>query len=51
MTTLENSPVLDLLAAMSHTAGFAIGCCVAKEAHRHRSVSRRLPEERGAKLS
>jgi len=41
---------LDLLAALSHTADFAVGCYCAQEAHCHRSILRALLAERGAAL-
>jgi uncharacterized protein YeaO (DUF488 family) len=41
---------LDLLAALSHTADFAVGCYCADEARCHRAVLRALLAERGAKL-
>jgi uncharacterized protein YeaO (DUF488 family) len=48
MSTPENSRSLDLLAALSHTADFALGCYCEDEAHCHRSVLRALLAERGA---
>jgi len=42
--------VLDLLAALSHTADFSVGCYCEDEARCHRSILRRLLKERGAKL-
>lgn len=39
---------LDLLAALSHQAAFAIGCYCADESRCHRSVLRELLEARGA---
>ena len=44
----ENSRVLDLLAALSHSANFSIGCYCPDEHHCHRSVLRDLLAERGA---
>ena len=41
---------LDVLAALSHGADFAIGCYCADEARCHRSVLRALLAERGAAL-
>lgn len=41
---------LDLLAALSRTADFSVGCYCEDEARCHRSVLRDLFEERGAKL-
>lgn len=42
---------LDVLAALSHHANFAIGCYCEQEAHCHRSVLRALLAERGAKIA
>ena len=42
---------LDLLAALSHHAHFAVGCYCESEAHCHRSVLRTLLAERGAKVA
>lgn len=42
---------LDLLAALSHQANFAIGCYCENEAQCHRALLRELLEERGAKLA
>jgi uncharacterized protein YeaO (DUF488 family) len=39
---------LDLLAALSHTADFAVGCYCADEARCHRSLLRELLRARGA---
>lgn len=41
---------LDLLAALSHQADFAIGCYCEDESRCHRSILRSLLEERGAKI-
>jgi uncharacterized protein YeaO (DUF488 family) len=41
---------LDLLAALSRTADFSVGCYCEDEARCHRSVLRGLLAERGAKL-
>ena len=43
--------LLDLLAALSHTADFSVGCYCEDELRCHRSVLRRLLKERGAKLA
>ena len=45
------SRTLDLLAALSHTANFSIGCYCENEAHCHRAVLRELLNERGAKIA
>ena len=44
------SRVLDLLAALSHTASFSVGCYCEDEARCHRSILRALLLEKGAKL-
>lgn len=41
---------LDLLAALSHTADFSVGCYCEVEARCHRSVLRDLLAARGAKI-
>jgi uncharacterized protein YeaO (DUF488 family) len=41
---------LDLLAALSREANFAVGCYCEKEEHCHRSVLRELFEERGTEV-
>ena len=46
----EASRVLDLLAALSRGADFSVGCYCEDERRCHRSVLRRLLEERGAKV-
>lgn len=42
---------LDLLATLSHTSDFSVGCYCEIEAHCHRSVLRTLLVERGAKFA
>ena len=42
---------LDLLAALSHQANFAVGCYCKDESHWHRALLRALLEERDAGLS
>jgi len=42
---------LDLLATLSHTADFSLGCYCAEETHCHRRVLRALLKERGAKIA
>ncbi|MBJ6764868.1 DUF488 family protein [Myxococcaceae bacterium JPH2] len=44
------SRTLDLLAALSHTADFSVGCYCEDAARCHRSVLRELFEARGARL-
>lgn len=41
---------LDLLAALSHTADFSLGCYCEVESRCHRSLLRNLLAERGAKM-
>ncbi len=50
MNATEPSRVLDLLAALSHTANLSVGCYCADQAHCHRSVLRTLLDERGASV-
>jgi uncharacterized protein YeaO (DUF488 family) len=50
MGSPEVSRVLDVLAALSHSADFSVGCYCEGEAHCHRSVLRELFEERGASI-
>jgi uncharacterized protein YeaO (DUF488 family) len=44
----EASRTLDLLAALSHTCDFSVGCYCPDESRCHRSVLRALLAERGA---
>ena len=44
------SRTLDLLAALSRTADFSVGCYCEDEARCHRSILRALLEARGARL-
>ena len=48
MAEPDASRTLDLLAALSHHADFAVGCYCADESRCHRSVLRELLAERGA---
>ena len=50
MAKPEQSRILDLLAALSHHANFAIGCYCENETRCHRSVMRDLLVERGAEI-
>jgi uncharacterized protein YeaO (DUF488 family) len=50
MAEPDASRTLDLLAALSHGADFAVGCYCEDEAHCHRSVLRELLAARGAKI-
>ena len=51
MKAPEASRVLDLLAALSHQTGIAVGCYCEHEERCHRSVLRQLLAERGAELA
>ena len=50
MASPSASRVLDLLAALSQSADFSVGCYCEDESRCHRSILRRLLKERGAKL-
>jgi len=50
MNEADASRNLDLLAALSHQANFAMGCYCENEARCHRSLLRDLLKERGALL-
>ena len=50
MNEPDASRNLDLLAALSHQANFAMGCYCENEARCHRSLLRDLLKERGAKI-
>jgi uncharacterized protein YeaO (DUF488 family) len=50
MAMPDASRALDVLAALSHHADFAVGCYCADESHCHRSVLRALLVERGASI-
>jgi uncharacterized protein YeaO (DUF488 family) len=47
----EQSHLLDTLAALSHQTNFSLGCYCPDEQHCHRSILRRVLEERGADMS
>lgn len=51
MTRPEASRTLDLLAALSRTSNFSVGCYCEDESHCHRSILRELLREKGAKLA
>jgi uncharacterized protein YeaO (DUF488 family) len=51
MASPAASRVLDLLAAMSHSADFSVGCYCADESRCHRSILRTLLKKRAAKLA
>jgi uncharacterized protein YeaO (DUF488 family) len=48
MNESDTSKVLDLLAAMSQTTNFSVGCYCDDESRCHRSILRQLLSERGA---
>jgi uncharacterized protein YeaO (DUF488 family) len=51
MAQPDASRTLDLLAALSHTANFSVGCYCENAARCHRSLLRGLLAERGAALT
>lgn len=51
MAAPEASQALTLLAVLSHSAEFSVGCYCEHEEHCHRSVLRELLEARGAKMA
>ena len=50
MAQPEAKHALELLAALSHTANFSVGCYCEDESHCHRSLLRQLLIENGAKV-
>lgn len=50
MSKDDCSRLLDLLAVLSRTAHFSVGCYCEDESHCHRSVLRQLLSERGASI-
>lgn len=50
MNSIDTSKVLDLLAALSKTTQFSIGCYCNDENRCHRNILRHLLEERGASM-
>ena len=50
MAAPENSRILNLLAALSHSTNFSVGCYCENEARCHRSVLKKLLMEKGAKV-
>ncbi len=50
MAVPEHARTLDVLAALSHTSDFALGCYCEDEARCHRSVLRELLAARGAMI-
>jgi len=51
MATPGKARLLELLATLSHTSSYSVGCYCEDEARCHRSVLRALLRERGAKLA
>jgi len=51
MSATDKARLLDLLALLSRTTSFSVGCYCEDEARCHRSVLRRLLSERGARLA
>jgi uncharacterized protein YeaO (DUF488 family) len=51
MSRPDASHVLDALAALSHTADFAVGCYCEDESRCHRSILREILKEHGAKMA
>jgi len=50
MSRPEARHALDVLAALSHTSNFSVGCYCADESHCHRSILRALLNERSAAI-
>jgi uncharacterized protein YeaO (DUF488 family) len=50
MKAATPSRILDVLAELSKTANFSVGCYCEDESRCHRSILRKLLKERGAKL-
>ena len=50
MNAAPASQALDVLAALSHSTNFSVGCYCENEARCHRSQLRQLLEQRGAKI-
>jgi uncharacterized protein YeaO (DUF488 family) len=51
MSQADASRLLDLLATLSKSSAFSVGCYCESEARCHRSVLRELLRERGAKMA
>ena len=51
MSTPENMRTIELLATLSKTVDFSVGCYCEDESHCHRSVLRTLLAERGAEFA
>lgn len=50
MGTPDAKHDLELLATLSHTANFSVGCYCENEAHCHRSILKELLRENGARV-
>jgi uncharacterized protein YeaO (DUF488 family) len=50
MSAPASARLLDVLALLSHSANFSVGCYCEDESRCHRSVLRKLLAERGARL-
>jgi uncharacterized protein YeaO (DUF488 family) len=51
MAEADARHALDMLAALSHSSNFSVGCYCADESHCHRSVLRALLRDRGAAVA
>jgi uncharacterized protein YeaO (DUF488 family) len=51
MSKPDAAALLNVLAALSHTTNFAVGCYCEDESRCHRSILRQLLDERGALVS
>ena len=51
MAAPEASRTLDLLAALSKTSSFSVGCYCQDESHCHRSILRHLLQDAGAEMA
>jgi uncharacterized protein YeaO (DUF488 family) len=50
MSSPEARRSIELLATLSHSTNFSVGCYCENEAHCHRSVLRALLSEKGAEI-
>jgi uncharacterized protein YeaO (DUF488 family) len=50
MTKSDNSHIIELLASMSHSTNFSVGCYCEQEERCHRSILRKLLKEKGANI-
>lgn len=51
MASPDNTRVIEVLAALSHTANFAVGCYCEAEERCHRSILRALLADKGANVT